>query len=51
MATYFKQRCSKNDKTFCDTIAPFVTDKRNKNDNDIVLKDGDDVVSHFYEAC
>ena len=30
---------------FCDTIVPFVTDKRNKNDNDIVLKDGDDVVS------
>ena len=45
MATYFKQRCSKNDKTFWDTIAPFVTDKRNKNANDIVLKDGDDVVS------
>ena len=45
MATYFKQRCSKNDKTFWDTIAPFFTDKRNKNANDIVLKDGDDVVS------
>ena len=45
MATYFKQRCSKNDKTFWDTIAPLFTDKRNKNANDIVLKDGDDVVS------
>ena len=45
MATYFKQRCSKNDKTFWDTIAPFFTDKRNRNASDIVLKDGDDVVS------
>ena len=30
---------------FWDTIAPFFTDKRNKNANDIVLKDGDNVVS------
>ena len=45
MATYFQQSCAKNDKNFGDTIAPLFTNKDNKNINDIILKDGDNVVS------
>ena len=37
MATYFSQNCQKRDKTFWNTVSPFITDKKFRNCNNIIL--------------
>ena len=42
---YFKENCSKHDKNFWATTSPFVTDKRFRDANNIILRESDNIVT------
>ena len=43
--TYFTNKCGKNDQSFWKTISPFFSDNRSKSSKNIILNDGDKVVT------
>ena len=48
---YFSQRCTKKNKTVWKTISPFMTNKHTRNDNNIILREGDNTVVDNKAMC
>ena len=44
IANYFEKNCQKQDKTFWKTISPFLSDKKFRNGNNIILREDNDTV-------
>ena len=44
IAKYFESKCTKKDKSFWSTVSPFFTDKHVRNNNGIVLNEGNDTI-------
>lgn len=51
MSKYFSKNCSKHDKTFWQTISPFMTDKKFRNGNSIILNENDETVVEAKKVC
>ena len=45
LSNYFSKKCSQHDKSFWNTISPFISDKKARNGNNIILQDGDKIVA------
>ena len=51
IATYFSQNCQKRDKTFWNTVSPFMTDKQFRNGNNIILNEGGRIINDDREVA
>ena len=45
LSNYFAKNCTKHDKSFWNTISPFISDKKSRNGGNIILQDGDKIVA------
>ena len=51
--TYFQVKCENdnNQTNFWATIKPFISKKQIKNDDSIILREGDDIITDSYSVC
>ena len=51
LRNYFSDKCAKQDRSFWSAISPFMTDKKNKNMKDIILRENDEIISDSTKVC
>ena len=51
LKNYFSTKCAKKDKTFWQTISPFMTNGNCRNSNNIILREGDSTVVDSDSVC
>ena len=51
IAKYFENNCAKQDRTFWRTISPFFSDKKFRNGNHTILREGEDIIVDSNEVA
>ena len=51
IAKYFENNCAKQDRTFWSTISPFLSDKKFRNGNYTILREGEDTIVDSNEVA